>query len=53
MGKHFGILIIIVVTLFGLEWFGIIDIPYIELPELTAGKQELIHQTVESVGDKG
>ena len=49
MGKYFGGLIIIVVALFGLEWFGIIDIPYVDLPGLTAGKQELMHQTQDTL----
>jgi hypothetical protein len=45
MGKYFAGLILIVIGLFVLEWLGIIDIPYIELPDLTAGKQDLIQQT--------
>ena len=53
MGKHFGILILIVVVLLGLEWFGAIDIPYLDLPELKAGKQEMIYKTAEAVENKG
>lgn len=52
MGKYFAGLILVVVTLFALEWFGVIDIPYVELPDLTAGKQNL-HQTIETVEDIG
>ncbi len=33
MRKRFGILIIMVVILFGLEWFNVINIPYVDLPE--------------------
>jgi hypothetical protein len=33
MGKYFGILIIMVVILFGLERFNFINIPYVDLPE--------------------
>ena len=49
MGKQFGILILIVAALFGLEWFGLIDIPYLELPDLKAGKHEMIYHTVEAL----
>jgi len=50
MGKYFAGLILVVITLLALEWFGVIDIPYVELPNLTAGKQNL-HQTMETVKD--
>jgi len=53
MGKSFAGLIIVVITLFALEWFGAIDIPYIELPDLSTGKQNLMHQTVETVENLG
>ncbi|MEN8246329.1 MAG: hypothetical protein ABFS43_15680 [Thermodesulfobacteriota bacterium] len=53
MGKHFGILILIVVALLGLEWFGAIDIPYLDLPELKAGKNEVIYKTAEALENKG
>lgn len=33
MGKCLGILIIMVVILFGLEWFNVINILYVDLPE--------------------
>ncbi|MCG6912059.1 MAG: hypothetical protein LJE94_18350 [Deltaproteobacteria bacterium] len=47
MGKPFAILIIIVVVLFGLEWFGAIDIPYVDLPDITVKKQDFVHQTTD------
>ena len=53
MGKYFAGLILTVVALFALEWFGIVDIPYLDLPDLTAGKQNLMHQTEGTVGDMG
>ena len=53
MGKYFGGLIIVVIALFVMEWFGVIDIPYLELPDLTVGKQNLMHQTLETVEDMG
>ena len=49
MGKYFGGLIIIVIALFALEWFGVIDIPYVDLPDFTSSKQDMMHQTQEAV----
>lgn len=45
MGKYIVWLIIIVAALLAPEWFGIIDIPYLDLPDFTTGKQDLLHQT--------
>ena len=53
MGKQYAILILIVVALLGLEWFGAIDIPYLDMPELKAGKHEMIYKTAEAVENKG
>ena len=53
MGKKFASLILAVITLFVLEWFGFIDIPYLDLPDLTAGKQHMIQQNVENLDDMG
>ena len=53
MGKYFASLILAVIALFVLEWFGIIDIPYVDLPDLTAGKQHMINQTVDSMDATG
>ena len=44
MGKYFAGLIIIVIGVFVLEWLGIVDIPYVDLPDITGGKQDLIQQ---------
>ena len=49
MGKAFAYVVVILLGLFVLEWFGIIDIPYIDLPEFNASKQDLMHQTQETV----
>ena len=49
MGKAFAYLVVIFLGLFILEWFGVIDIPYVDLPDFTAGKQDMIHQTTEAV----
>jgi len=49
MGKAFAYLVVIFLGLFILEWFGVIDIPYVDLPNFTTGKQELMHQTTEAI----
>ena len=49
MGKYIIWLIIVVIALLALEWFGVIDIPNVDLPDFTAGKQDLIHKTTETV----
>jgi hypothetical protein len=45
MGKYIGGAIIIFLILVILEWFQIVDIPFLELPDFTAGKKEMIHKT--------
>jgi len=47
MGKYVIWFIIIVIAVLAVEWFGFIDIPYLDLPDFTGGKQELIHKTTE------
>ena len=49
MGKTFAYLVLILVALFALEWFGIIDIPYVDLPDFTESTQDLTHRTEETV----
>ena len=53
MRKYFASLILAVITLFVLEWFGFIDIPYVDLPDVTAGKQHMIQQNVENLDNMG
>ena len=53
MGKYFASLILAVITLFVLEWFGFIDIPYVDLPDLTAGKQHMLEQNVDNLDSRG
>lgn len=45
MGKYFAGLIIIVLCVFVLEWFGIINIPYVDLPDITVAKHEMVNKT--------
>ena len=49
MGKYVIWVVIIVIAVLAVEWFGLIDIPYLDLPDFTGGKQELIHKTTEAV----
>ena len=49
MGKYIIWLVIILIVLLALEWFGVIDIPYIDLPDFTAGRKDMVHQTQEVV----
>lgn len=45
MGKYVGYFLIVVVVLFLLEWFGIVDIPFIDISGYLSGKEELVDQT--------
>jgi len=49
MGKYVVWFIIIVIALLAVEWFGFIDIPYLDLPDFTGGKQVLMHKTTEAL----
>jgi hypothetical protein len=44
---NFKYILIILLTLFALEWFGVIDIPYIDLPDFTGSRQDMIYKTEE------
>ena len=40
MGKYIGYLLIVMIIIFALEFFHIVDIPYFDLPDLqTKGEQ--------------
>ena len=40
MGKYIGYFLIVLIIIFALEYFQIVDIPYFELPDLqTKGEQ--------------
>ena len=49
MGKLviYGIIVLIVVLI--LEFFGIVDIPYLEIPDYTSGKSQTIQKTQDAV----
>ena len=45
MGKYVGYVILILIVLFAVEYFGIIDIPYFDIPDYLSGKEGMIDQT--------
>jgi len=45
MGKYIGYSILILVVIFVLEWFQIVDVPFFEIPDFTSGKKNMIHST--------
>ena len=49
MGKTFAYIVLIVAALFVLEWLGVIDIPYVDLPNFNSSEQNMIHKTEEVV----
>ena len=49
MGKYIGYAIIVFLILLFLEWFEIVDIPFLEIPDFTSGKKEMIYKTKEAL----
>jgi hypothetical protein len=49
MAKYFGYAVCILVALFFLEWFQIIDIPFVDIPDFTSGKKVLIEKSGDSL----
>ena len=45
MGKYLGYTILIIVVVFVLEWFQIVDLPLLEIPDFLSGKKGMIHST--------
>jgi hypothetical protein len=52
MAKYFGYTVCILVALFFLEWFHIIDIPFVDIPDYTSGKKELIEKSADSLDQR-
>jgi hypothetical protein len=40
IGKYIGYAILIIVVIFVLEWFQIVDVPFFEIPDFLSGKDE-------------
>jgi hypothetical protein len=45
MGKYLGYAILIIGVIFVLEWFQIVDVPFLEIPDFLSGKKDMIHST--------
>lgn len=45
MGKYVGYVILILIVLFAVEYFGIIDIPYFDIPDYFSGKEDMMDKT--------
>ena len=49
MGKYVGYVIMILVVLFAVEYFGIYDIPFFDIPDYLSGKEGIIDKTEEAM----
>lgn len=49
MARYFGYAVCILVALFFLEWFQIIDLPFVDIPDFTGGKKVLIEKSENSL----
>ena len=45
MGKYVGYVILVLLVLFAVEFFGIVDIPYFDIPNYFSGKEDMIDKT--------
>jgi hypothetical protein len=45
MGKYIGYAILILFVLFAVEFFGIVDIPYFDIPDYLSGKDAMVGKT--------
>ena len=51
MGKYIGYTLLIIVEVLTLEWLQIVDVPYLDIPDFTSQKKDMIYST-EDVSDK-
>ena len=51
MGKYIIYAVIIFIVLFILNWFKVINIPLLDMPNFTGAKQESIHKSQDIVKD--
>ena len=49
MGKYVGYVILIVIILFAVEYFGIIDIPFFDIPDYLSGKESMMDKSEEAL----
>ncbi len=49
MGKYIGYALIVLVILFALEWLEIVDVPLLEIPDLTSSKKAIIEKSEDNM----
>jgi hypothetical protein len=49
MGKYVAYALVVLSILFALEWLEIVDIPFLEIPDFTGGKEEMIDKTKDTM----
>lgn len=49
MGKYFIYGVVILVALFILNWFEIVNIPWMDIPDFTGTKKEMIYESHDAV----
>jgi hypothetical protein len=45
MGKYIGYVLLIIVVVFLLEWFEVVDVPFFEIPDFFSGKKDVVDST--------
>jgi hypothetical protein len=51
--KYVGLAFMIFIALYFLEWFGVIDVPFLEIWDFTGGKKEMMEKTIEAIEQNG
>lgn len=49
MGKYIGYALVVATALFLLEWFQIVDIPFVDLPNLSEQQKEVIEKSEDNM----
>lgn len=49
MARYFGYAVCVLVALLFLEWFQIIDVPFLDIPDFTRGKKVLLEKSGDSL----
>ncbi|KPJ75402.1 MAG: hypothetical protein AMJ54_15070 [Deltaproteobacteria bacterium SG8_13] len=49
MGKYIAYTLVVLVVLFFLEWFQIVDIPYVDLPNLAEQQKEAVEKSEDNM----
>jgi hypothetical protein len=49
MGKYIFYALAVLVILFALEWFEIVDVPFLEIPNITGQKKEILDRSKDAM----